>query len=248
MKHAILSSALLFLLHSSFACSCGAIVSFCECHNKYDLTASCVVADTFPHGISLKVLHVFNGSETKDTIKVWDLGGPYSMCYDSLSEPGRWADIIGDTLLFALPKIDTIKNSWDVIGDYITPGFNCDAWALRVENDTVFGHISGSVYCDFLHNCLTSYSYNAFITDFPTNRLSCETWLNTKELSSKASLNYYPNPASDKIVFTTSEKGMLTITNHFGQVVDVASIMDIQTPILTSNFLTGIYFLSFQTE
>lgn len=249
MKHIILSSILLILFNGSLACSCFGGKSFCNTHSKYDLTASCVVIDTFPHGISLKILHLLHGSEIKDTIIVWDLGGPYDLCNDSLTDASAaFLGSIGDTLILALPKINTIKNAWDVVGDYRTPGFQCDAYHLRVINHTVLGFISGSEFCSYLNNCLTSYNYNDYIIDFPIKSLICETWLNTNAPTNQELLDFYPNPAADKIIFTSSSKGTLAIKNHFGQFVDAVIITDDQTQIPTGHLPTGIYFLTFQTE
>lgn len=240
---------MLILFNSSFACSCIGGKSFCDTHANYDLTASCVVVSSFPNGISLKVLHILHGSEIKDTLIVWDLGGPYNMCNDSLYDASAaFLGGIGDTLILALPKIDTIKNAWDVLGDYRTPGYQCDAYKLRVINNTVLGFISGSEFCYYLNNCLTSYNYDDYLVDFPIKSLNCHSWLNLDELTTLELLNYYPNPASDKIIFTTSNKGILTITNHLGQFVDAVSITDTQTEISTGNLSTGIYFLTLQTD
>lgn len=249
MKHIILIFALLVLFNSTFACSCGGGHSFCETHANYDLTVSCIVVDAFPHGISLKVLHLLHGIENSDTITVWDFGGPYNMCNDSLTAASAaFLGGIGDTLILALPKIDTLKNVWDVIGDYRTPGFQCDAYSLTVVNNTVLGFISGSEFCYHLHNCLTSYNYDDYLVDFPIKSLSCQTWLNTDELTTQELLNYFPNPATDKFVFTTTERGMLTIANDLGQFVGAVSITDNQTQISTDKLLNGTYFLTFQTE
>lgn len=249
MKHIILISALLMLFNGSFACSCIGGKSFCDNHASYDLTVSCVVISSFPNGIGLKILQLLHGSETKDTIKVWDLGGPYNLCNDSLTDASAsFLGSIGDTLILALSKIDTLKNGWDVIGDYRTPGFQCDAYRLSVINNTVLGFISGSEFCTYLNNCLTSYNYDDYLIDFPIKSLTCETWLNTDGLTTQELLNYYPNPASDKIIFTVSNKGTLTITNQIGQLINSVSINDNETQISTAHLPSGIYFLIFQMD
>ncbi len=248
MKHAILISVLMFLFKTSSPCVCYDPSSFCITHRYYSMAASCIVADTFSHGISLKVLHYLSGNENRDTINVWDLGGPYNMCNDSVSNT-RAVGLgnIGDTIIVALPRIDTIKNTWDTIGDYRVPGFTCNEHVLRVLNDTVRGLISGG-FCRYVNNCLKSYNYDDFINEFAVKSLECNMWLNIKEPEIHGLLNYYPNPATDKIVFTTTENGMLTIVNDLGQFIDVVSITNNQTQISTSNFRPGIYFLAFQTE
>lgn len=252
MKRLIIIAALLVSFYNGFACSCGPPESFCTTHTLYDLSASCVVVDAFAHGISLKLLQVFHGTEERDTIKLWDLGGPYGppgMCNDSTEHQyASYLGGIGDTLILALPKIDSIRYTWDVIGDYRTPGFQCDVYQLLVKNKVVLGKISGSAYCSYLQNCLTSYNYDDFLIDFPIKRLSCQTWLTTPEALPNTALSYYPNPASDRFTFTTPQKGNLTIINNLGQWVESLSIMDYQTKIPTDQLPNGVYFLLFQTE
>ncbi|HBF87123.1 MAG TPA: hypothetical protein DDX39_00665 [Bacteroidales bacterium] len=247
MKHIIFIPILLILFRTSFACSCTSGQSFCFTHSNYNLTTSCVVIDTFPNGISLKILHILRGIENRDTIKVWDLGGPYNVCTLTDSR-ASFLGSIGDTLIISLPRIDTIKNTWDVIGDYRTPGFECDTYILRVQNNTVIGFISGSPYCYYLQNCVNNYDYNDFIVDFPSKSLSCETWLNSDDLNVQEFLNYYPNPTIDKFIFTSNEKGTLTISNSLGQITDILNIKQEQTIIPTDNLMSGIYFLTFKTD
>jgi hypothetical protein len=249
MKHAILIALLMFVFRSADACSCGGSPSFCNTFSQYNFSGSCVVVDSFQYGISLKVLHKFHGTENRDTITVWDFGGPYDMCNDSASfASASFLGYVGDTIIIALPVIDTIKNSWDVIGDYRTPSFTCEHYNLTVRNDTVRGFISGPPFCFPFGSCINKYGYNDFLVDFPTKSLSCETWLSTNTHPEKEVLNYYPNPATDKIVFTTAEKGTLTITNEFGQFIDTLDITNNQTPISTTHLRSGIYFITFQTE
>ena len=110
MKRICFLSFFLILFKVSSACSCGSFQSFCNSHTNYDLTANCVIVDTFPNGISMKVLYVWNGNENRDTINVWNIGGPYDMCNDSATDASAaFLGSVGDTLILALPKIDTIK-------------------------------------------------------------------------------------------------------------------------------------------
>jgi len=223
--------------------------SFCDTHASFSLTASCVVVATFPHGISLKVLHILHNSESRDPIKVWDIGGPYNSCMDSLtSASAAHLGDVGDTLILALNKIDTISNIWDVVGEYRTPFLPCNVYRLTVANNTVLGFISGSMDCSTTSSCLNTYNYDEFLVDFPTKSINCETWLSTDEPSSQKLLSYHPNPASDNFIFSTTESGTLTITNQLGQFIEAVSITDNQTQISTRNLLSGIYFLTYQTK
>jgi hypothetical protein len=60
--------------------------------------------------------------------------------------------------------------------------------------------------------------------------------------------HFYPNPATDRIIFNTENNGTLTIANQLGQFVDVIAIANNQTPIAIDQFQSGIYFLTFQAE
>lgn len=198
----------------------------------------------------MEVLQVFNGVENSDTIVVWDLGGPYDTCNDSLGGITKAAYLgsIGDTIIVSLPRVDTLKNAWDVIGDYRVPGFLCWEYKLTVTNNTVSGKISGSEFCHLMNNCLETYNYDDFLVDFPANSMNCQTWLSTEDLLAKQYLTYYPNPATDKIFVETTEPGIINITNSCGQLIDALSIRENQTEISTDHLQSGIYFLTFKTE
>ncbi len=246
MKHLFLISALLVLFNSSFGCGCGSNISFCYCHKWYDLSTSCVIVDSFSHGISLKVLHVLNGAENRDTIKVWDMGGPYNMCNDSLTN-SRAALLgkVGDTLIIALPKIDTIINPWDVIGDYVTLGFNCTAYNLKVVNNTVTGLISGTFNYPQCSNCIWSYNYDNFISDFPTKSLSCQTWLSTNDVTAPERLSFYPTPFESSLSFSgdiVNRITSITATDIIGQTVPV--VVSGNTVSFPNPSASGLYIIN----
>jgi len=235
---------LLILFSHSNACSCSGGKSFCETHSGYDVTISGIIVANFPHGISIKILNLLHGVENRDTINVWDLGGPYSMCNDSMFDASAaYLGNIGDTLVIALPKIDSAKTAWDVVGDYKTPGFQCDAYRLWVTNSVVHGFISGSPYCYYLHNCLNNYSFEDFITEFPIKSLSCETWLSISESNLDDSFSLFPNPFSTQLNFKTSNNEPTTVSlfNFLGQHILLQSFTN-STILNTAQMPNGIYF------
>jgi len=64
----------------------------------------------------LNILDIIEGDENKTIMRVWDdkdfeCNGTWSMGTENLGNQG-------DTLLVILPKIDSIINPWEVIGDY----------------------------------------------------------------------------------------------------------------------------------
>jgi hypothetical protein len=248
MKNAALLFLFLSLFKISFACSCSWGRTFCECHDDFSVAISGVVVDSFKYGISIKVLHLLNGNENRDTIEVWDLGGPYSMCNDSLSDSrSSFLGSVGDTLIIALPKIDTLKNSWDVIGDYRTPGFICDEHKLRVVNNRVFGLISGysGSYCYYQNNCIHSYDYDDFINEFPTRKLDCQSWVGVQEKINTQSINIYPNPFTNQISIASEKTFDFQITDYLGKTILSGKTNE---PITTDNLSKGNYLLVLKNE
>jgi hypothetical protein len=221
MKKLFAVSFLLLLFKFSFACSCGQGKTFCSCHDDFSIAVSGVVVDSFEYGISIKILHLLNGIENRDTINVWDFGGPYDMCNDSASvSKASFLGNVGDTLIIALPKIDTIKNSWDIIGDYRTPGFICDEHKLRVVNNTVLGLVADhDYYCFYFNDCLWGYNYDDFINEFPTKILDCLSWVGVDEKINNQSTTIYPNPFTNQLHINTPKQSAYQVTDYLGKTV-----------------------------
>jgi len=53
---------------------------------------------------------------------------------------------------------------------------------------------------------------------------------------------FYPNPATDRLFFRTTERGTLTITSQLGQLIKVAVVNESQTQMALDNLQSGIYF------
>lgn len=68
------------------------------------------------------------------------------------------------------------------------------------------------------------------------------------ETDNKGVFQFYPNPAVDKVIANTVERGKLTIMNQVGQLVYEIAIKDEQTQISTDNFQSGIYLVNFESE
>jgi Secretion system C-terminal sorting domain len=99
---------------------------------------------------------------------------------------------------------------------------------------------------------LDDFNNEVFCGGFYTSPTSYISNLNTTtgiyELNGHIAFQIYPNPAIDNIIFTTTDNGILTITNQLGQVISTFKIREKQTFIETSNLNAGIYFLSFQSD
>jgi hypothetical protein len=83
----------------------------------------------------LELIDVIDGdAHSSDTIIIWDekdleCNGPISMGSENIGT-------VGDSVIIIAPKIDSIRNSWDVIGDYRMPHFYSVKSILRIYNDS----------------------------------------------------------------------------------------------------------------
>ena len=75
-----------------------------------------------------------------------------------------------------------------------------------------------------------------------------DTTIGIFELDGDVAFQIYPNPASEIIILSTTERGTITVTNQVGQFIDEVSIKDNHTQFSTEKLLSGIYFLTFRTE
>ena len=142
MKRLLLLLFVLPLFNAVIACSCSNINSFCVSHQSYNFSASVVITNSFPHGVSLKVLHVIHGTETRDTITVWDNGGPYNTCNDSLEVRASNYGNIGDTIILAINNVSSTPNgAWQIPGDYVTePMSTCNESLIPVKKQYYHGN------------------------------------------------------------------------------------------------------------
>ncbi|MBX7142691.1 MAG: T9SS type A sorting domain-containing protein [Chitinophagales bacterium] len=60
--------------------------------------------------------------------------------------------------------------------------------------------------------------------------------------------SFNPNPSSNEMEVTTSAYGHLTITNELGELIHSFTVQNKQLKVSTSNFPSGTYFLTFQTD
>lgn len=78
---------------------------------------------------------------------------------------------------------------------------------------------------------------------------TCSTPVGISEINqSNFDFLIYTNPATNEFTVSTSENGLLTITNAFGQVIQSFAIQERQLKIPCAKFPSGNYFLTFQTS
>ena len=92
-------------------------------------------------GIDLEVIDILAGSESRDTIHIWDgtdwdCNGLFSMAASDLGG-------LNDSIIVILPLIGSIENTWDVLGDYRRPDYFEYIPELRITNGVVIGYITG---------------------------------------------------------------------------------------------------------
>lgn len=118
-------------------------VPFCETSNARpsDAVISGRIINVDMDGIDLEVIDVLRGEEDREIIRIWDgtdwdCNGLFSMAAADLGS-------VDDSIIVVLPLIDTIENTWDVLGDYRRPDYYEHQTELRITNGVVHGAITG---------------------------------------------------------------------------------------------------------
>jgi hypothetical protein len=117
--------------------------SFCETSNDRpgDVVISGKVLSVDDDGIDVEVIHVLQGTESREVIRIWDgtdfdCTGLFSMAASALGD-------VDDTIIVVMPLVTEIENTWDVIGDYRRPNYFGAITELRVTNGIIGGYIWG---------------------------------------------------------------------------------------------------------
>ena len=179
---------LLLIRYSSLVACDGCRSDFCDYtayqNSEFILEGEIISMDTY--NVTLKVLHVFRGKGTRDTIQVWTHKDSLVAKGTSCEELIRMTNIlnlgvINERIIIGLNKITINENEWDIIGDYRLPlRVNNTPW-LKVENDSVRGLISGGPPC-YNKKELFKISYPVFKTSWTNGQLDCETLLSTNSI------------------------------------------------------------------
>lgn len=143
---------------ATWACSCHPYYSFCEASTMYsnDVTILGQIIDTNQLNIRIKRSKTLRGIESRDTITVWNdtnfnCNGVISMKASRIGNPG-------DSIIIHLPRIDSIVNPWDEVGDYRRPAYLCIQTTLHIQNDTVRGLVNQTVDQSVIPPIYTFYS------------------------------------------------------------------------------------------
>jgi hypothetical protein len=119
-------------------------VPFCGTSNARpdDVVLSGKIVNVDLDGIDLEVIDVLSGSESRDTIRIWDgtdwdCNGLFSMAAADLGG-------LNDSIIVILPLIVSIENPWDALGDYRRPDYYEYTPNLSITDGMVVGYIAGS--------------------------------------------------------------------------------------------------------
>jgi len=233
--------ALNFVLACSFD-----VESFCGTSMKdlNDLTVAGYITSVDVDGINFEILQILHGDETKTNIRIWDgtdfnCNGPFSMAASDFGD-------INDTLILILPQIDSLENRWDVLGDYRRPNNYWESPLLKVKENVVTGYISGFP----LASSISSYDYDAFITDWSING-NCSGLSSIGEPENRVDLIVSPNPASNFVRLVSNENLNslnVKIFNQVGKEVMSEQNFNGNSDISVADLPQGVYYLLVEEE
>lgn len=215
--------------------------SFCRTANvskSNDLMVMATISQKDTLGIDIEIIQILRGQEDKSYLRIWDgtdfdCNGLHSMAASDLGN-------VSDTLILLLPKIDSIENSWDVIGDYRRPDPYSYTTSLKVNQGFVNGLINGLPFSHF--NNITSMDLDDFLT-VPIDEMGCASILSNDELD-EIQFSIYPNPAADYIHIRSNQirpETTFKIINTSGQTVKLFTLRNEYDQIDISNLRPGMY-------
>lgn len=247
MKNIFLLICLIFVTQSEILACNWTSSSFCSSSQSSlflnDLIVYGKIVSIDNDGIDFEIIDILRGEEDKTTIRIWDgvdfdCNGTFSM---AASELGK----INDQLIIILPKISKKKSSWEIIGDYRRPNFFEVTPNLRVENEIVYGLISGFETFPFVEEQAT---YENFKNSWNTNNNCSSVVLkNEKYKIQKLKVLSFPNNKF-KIVSDNLSKKEFNIYNVFGLRLKSEFQVNNEVEIDLSEYSLGIYFINLVYE
>jgi len=223
-----------------FACSF-APLSFCHSAQEFedDLIVTGVVSAVDNDGIDLTVLRVIRGEETKTTIRIWDgtdfdCNGPHSMEAINIG-------LLNDTVVVMLPKVDSMENVWDEIGDYRTPNFWTRSKILKVQNKVVKGFINGISGAPY-ETSIWEFDYAAFINSWILE-MDCSKITDIKELEESNTVLVFPNPTTENLFIDISKATDYKIYGILGNTIFNGQLKSGRNTIILDQLNSGLYFL-----
>jgi len=201
-KKQILVLWLSFLWTAGIACT-GLINSFCLVQNMRvnDHVIKGVVVGSSANAVQLGVIEVLRGTETRSVINIWD-GSTINCGSYAYPQQAFAMAALGDTILVVLPKITSVQNSWDVIGDYSRPRDLYERPLLKISNDTVRGYIIGNMHTWAPNNSwsVNKMSYSDFKSGWKNNTV-CSANVGIEEAGSLSKPSISQNGTEIQISF-----------------------------------------------
>jgi len=222
MKKLILLAFALIISEYAYTCSCMNPPTYCETMQSYnsDLLIIGYKFMDFYYGMSIKVVQVLDGNETRDTITVWGDNGILCRHSSALFS-------MNDTIIFALHNCDLYGNSmgsnYEQLDHYQIS--NCGVYYLDYSNGQVIGSIDNGVSSLSLSNFLQTHS-------------SCSTPTTIDENIS--TIDLYPNPTQQEITIDIKNYNGSVETQIYdlsGRILEITNSKNINL----ENYANGIY-------
>lgn len=239
---------LIFFTKLSFCCLFSPY-SFCttSSNKEENLIVFGKIVDNDQNGINIEIIELLRGNENRTIIRIWDgtdfdCNGFHSMAATELGQDG-------DSIIVILPKIDSIENTWEVIGDYRVPDFYGFTTLLEVRNNIVKGLIDGISGAPNEYNLL-AFELEPFINSY-VKEIGCDKITNTQETVGFENLVIYPNPFKSELSIKlgyVNQNIEVRIYNLDGKRVYSKKMEQLNPQIFLSHLPSGIYILEVRTE
>ncbi|MEM9929720.1 MAG: T9SS type A sorting domain-containing protein [Bacteroidota bacterium] len=217
-----------------------ALRPFCETVNGDEnnlIVMTGRIADTVTHGVTFEVFDVLRGSESRSSFTIWD-GTPFD-CNGVLGLPADALGNIGDSLIIALPMVDSITNDWEQLGDYRIPLFYSNTSWLRLENGQVKGFIAGDGV--FVGDMLEEMAYEDFVQDLVEEEQCAELLVSISAPVLPGELRIFPNPATDQISIVLPQEPLWAEYRIFNVRGQLAQAGTIAQPVVDLWLNPGLY-------
>ncbi len=230
---------LIFLLSESFACTftpepfCSTVMNT----RPDDVIIAGVISGVDTLGINIEIVTILRGTENRTNVRIWD--GTDFDCNGFFSMAAADIGNVNDSIIIALPKIDSLENQWDVLGDYRRPEPYTLTTSLAIKNGFVEGFITGSHFGGIIVD-IGSFKYTEFIQSF-TNEQSCDRIVNTSQTHLNK-LKIYPNPVNEILIIESDRDDIISLY-IYGYNGIITAIIDASSnhPINLSYLPTGVY-------
>lgn len=150
----------------SYSCSWEE-TSFCKTLDIFEtwhpslIVVSGVISGSDDDGVDLEVIELLAGVESRTTLRIWD--GTDIDCNGLHPMSASFFLNEGDSLVIMLPLLDSIENTWDVLGDYRMPQPYGTSPFLKISEGQVTGLILGNY---FQGQQIRELDYNYFAKEF----------------------------------------------------------------------------------